>query len=94
MLELAELTPLETLRIWAVIGEFETIAGWVAPAFIAATVRKIGGEKVSLPSTKEEMKALVARLGLAGMSKASAFMLTQAAAEKDAEASKRAAAKN
>ena len=93
-LEMAQLTPLETLRIWAVIGEFETVAGWVAPAFIASAVRKIDGEKISFPSTKDEIKVLVARLGLAGMSKASSFMLAQSAEEKNSEANKLAAAKN
>jgi len=93
-LELAELKPLEILRIWALIGEFETIAGWVAPAFIAASVRKIDNEKITFPSTKEEMKALVARLGLAGMSKASALLSARSAAEKAAEADTQAAAKN
>jgi hypothetical protein len=93
-LELVELKPIEILRIWALIGEFEAIAGWVAPAFIAASVRKIGDEKISLPSTKEEMRALVARLGLAGMSKASALLSALTTAEKAAEADKQAAAKN
>ncbi len=93
-LELIELTPLETLRLWALIGEFETIAGWVAPAFIAAAVRKIGDEKISLPSTKVEMRALVARLGQAGMAKAAAFMAAQTVAEREAELARRAAAKN
>ena len=93
-LDLVELTPLETLRIWAVIGELETIAGWVAPAFIAAAVRQISGERILLPSSKEEIKALVARLGPAGMSKASSFMLARSAAERQAEADKQAAAKN
>lgn len=93
-LEFGELTPLEMLRIWAVIGEFETVAGWVVPAFIAAVVRKIGNEKISLPTTKAEMKALVAHLGSIGMSQASEFILTQRVAEKAAEREKQAAAKN
>lgn len=93
-LELRELTPLETLRIWAVIGEFEMIQGWVAPAFIACCVRGIGDEKIALPASKEEIKALVGRLGLAGMSSASAFLVAQAEAEKNAEADREAAAKN
>jgi len=93
-LELRELTPLETLRIWALIGEFETMTGWVLPAFVASAVRKIGDEKISFPASKQEMKTLVARLGPAGMSEASAFMATQNETEKAAEAEKQAAAKN
>jgi hypothetical protein len=93
-LELRELTPLETLRIWALIGEFETMPGWVNSAFIASVVRKIDDEKISLPTSKAEMKGLAGRLGLAGMSKASAFLWTQHEAEKAAEGEKQAAAKN
>jgi hypothetical protein len=93
-LEMAGLTPLEVLRLWALSGEFESVYGWVSQAFIAANVRKIGNEKISFPTTKEEMKALVARLGVAGMAKASAFMVADSAAEKAAEAEKLAAAKN
>ena len=93
-LEFAELTPLETLKVWAVIGDFETIGGWVAPAFMACCVRKIGDEKICLPTTKKEIKALVERLGPAGMSKASLFRLARSAAEKNAEVDKLAAAKN
>jgi hypothetical protein len=40
------------------------------------------------------MRVLVARLGPAGMSKASAFLSAQNMAEKAAEADKQAAAKN
>ena len=93
-LELAELTPVETLRTWAVIGSFEAIPGWVAPAFIAAAVRKIDGDSVSFPATKDEVRALVERLGVAGMTKASVFMLSNAAAEKAAEPDRVASAKN
>jgi len=92
--EMAPLTPLEVLRIWALIGEFESVLGWVQPAFIAASVRKIGNETISLPTTKAEMKALVARLGVAGMAKAAVFMVEDSAAEEAAEADKEAAVKN
>lgn len=93
-LELLELTPLETLRIWALIGELETAPGWVAPAFIAATVRKIDEEKVPFPCSKDEMRDLVARLGTAGMIKASRFMLDHIDKEKKAASDKEAAVKN
>jgi hypothetical protein len=93
-LEFKEITPLEELRLWALIGDFDTIPAWVATAFIAAPVRKIGSEAVSFPASKDEMKALVERLGVAGMNQASVFLLASKAAEKAAEADKVAAAKN
>jgi hypothetical protein len=93
-MEFRELSPLEEMRMWALIGEYEQIPGWVAPAFIAATVRKIGEDKVAFPASKEEVKKLVARLGMMGMTRASIFMLAQRAEEKAAEADKLAAAKN
>jgi len=94
VLEMAELTPLETLRLWAVIGEFEAIPGWVAPAFIAAQVRKIDGEDVAFPATKDAIKDLVARLGAPGMTLASAFLVANLESAKTAAADKQAAAKN
>ncbi len=93
-LELVELTALETLRIWAVIGTFETIAAWVAPAFIAGQVRAIDGERLIFPSSKQEMKEIVRRLGLAGMEKASAFLLAKQESDKVESAGRQAAAKN
>lgn len=93
-LELRELTPLETLRIWAVIGEFETVPGWAHPAFTAAAVRKIGDDNITLPASKGEMKTLVARLGIGGMLRASLFRVEQATAAEAAEVEKQAAAKN
>jgi hypothetical protein len=93
-LELVELTPLETLRLWAVIGEYEAIPGWVAPAFIAAQVRKIDGEDVTFPASKEAVKDLVARLGVPGMTVASAFLVAGLERAKAVAADKQAAAKN
>ncbi len=93
-LELAELTALETLRIWAVIGSFETIAAWVAPAFIAGQVRAIDSEKLLFPQSKQEVKEIVRRLGLAGMAKASAFLLAKQESIKAESADMQAAIKN
>lgn len=93
-IECAELTPLETLRMWRVVGEFEGISGWVAPAFVAAAVRRIGNEAVTFPTSRAEVKALVARLGSAGMNKASEFTLSRRRAEAASEADRRIAAKN
>ncbi len=94
ILDLAQLAPVETLRLWAAIGELETIPGWVAPAHIAAQVRKIDGEAVAFPTTKAEIKALVERLGVAGMTLASAFLVAHVNAARTAATDKQAAAKN
>jgi len=93
-LEMAKLTPLETLRLWAVIGEYEAIPGWVAPAFIAAQVRKIDGEDVEFPASKDAVRQLVARLGVPGMTVASAFLVAGLERVKASAAAKQAAAKN
>ena len=68
--------------------------GWIGPAMLAATVRKIDGKSVAFPKSHDEMIDLVNRLGQSGLVKAAAFMFENAEREKASAEAKKAAAKN
>jgi hypothetical protein len=93
-LSVAPMTPLETLRIWAIIGEFEEIPAWVGSAFIASQVRSINGEKICFPESRSQLKETVAKLGMSGMLKASTLLAAQSDAKQAGEADAKDAIKN
>jgi hypothetical protein len=62
------------LKIYEFAGEFNDVRGWIGPATIAASVRKIGQKAIAFPESQADLTALVAELGIAGISEANARM--------------------
>jgi len=68
------LSPYERLKIYELAGEFNDVRGWIGPAAIAASVRKIGAKEVAFPESQAEILALVAELGMTGLAAATVAM--------------------
>jgi hypothetical protein len=73
-IEFRKLSPFELLKIYEFAGEFNDVRGWVGPAAIAASVRKIDETAVAFPESQADLSALVARLGIAGFAAATIKM--------------------
>lgn len=73
-IEFKRLSPFELLKIYEFAGEFNDVRGWVGPATIAASVRKIGEKLISFPESQADLIALVTELGTAGIAAANARM--------------------
>jgi hypothetical protein len=73
-IEFRKLSPFELLKIYELAGEFNDVRGWVGPATVAASVRKIGEKAVNFPGSQADLTALVTELGIAGFAAASAKM--------------------
>lgn len=93
-LEFSALTTLEDLNVSEIAEDCSDVPGWIGPAMLAATVRKIDGESVAFPKSHDEMLDLVKRLGQAGLVKAAAYMFENVEQEKASAEAKKAAAKN
>jgi hypothetical protein len=66
-IEFKKLSPYELLKIYELAGEFNDGRGWIGPATIAASVRKIGDKVIVFPEIQADLLALVAELGMAGI---------------------------
>ncbi len=73
-IEFKKLSPFELLKIYEFAAEFNDVRGWVGPATIAASVRKIGEKTIAFPETQADLTALVTELGIAGFAAASVRM--------------------
>jgi hypothetical protein len=73
-IEFRKLSPFELLKVYEYAGEFNDVRGWVGPATVAASVRKIGEKAIAFPESQADLMALVAELGIAGFAAASARM--------------------
>lgn len=73
-IEFRKLSPFELLKIYEFAGEFNDVRGWVGPATIAASVRKIDDKPVAFPASQADLIEIVAELGVAGFAAASARM--------------------
>jgi hypothetical protein len=73
-IEFKKLSPFELLKIYEFAGEFNDVRGWIGPATIAASVRKIGDKAVAFPESQADLTALVTELGAAGFAAATMKM--------------------
>jgi hypothetical protein len=73
-IEFRKLSPFERLKIYELAGEFNDVRGWVGPATIAASVRKIDEKAIAFPETQADLIALVTQLGNAGFAAANVRM--------------------
>ncbi len=73
-IEFKKLSPYELLKIYEFAGEFNDVRGWIGPATIAASVRRIDDKVVSFPDCQADIAALVSELGISGIAAATARM--------------------
>jgi hypothetical protein len=73
-IEFRKLSPFELLKIYEFAGEFNDVRGWVGPATVAASVRKIDETAVTFPESQADLMALVTALGTAGFAAANVRM--------------------
>jgi hypothetical protein len=93
-IEFRKLTPFELLKIYEYAGEFNDVRGWLGPATIAASVRKIDERAIAFPESQAELMTLVSELGIAGFAAAMAKMKEGLEAADTKARSLEAAAKN
>ncbi len=73
-IEFKPLSPYELLKVYEFAGEFNDVRGWIGPATIAASVRKIGDRAIIFPECQADLIALVTELGMAGFTAATTKM--------------------
>jgi hypothetical protein len=73
-IEFKKLSPYELLKVYEFAAELNDVPGWIGPATIVASVRKIGDRTVSFPECQADLTALVSELGMAGFTAATVKM--------------------
>jgi hypothetical protein len=73
-IEFKALSPYELLKVYEFAAEFNDVRGWIGPATVVASVRKIGDRAVVFPECQADLMALVTELGMAGFTAATAKM--------------------
>ncbi|HVE21837.1 MAG TPA: hypothetical protein VNC39_07670 [Acidocella sp.] len=66
-IEASPLSAVEELDLFELAGDYSDVPGWIAAAYLAAQVRKIDGAALAFPTTQDDVRARVERLGASGL---------------------------
>jgi hypothetical protein len=66
-IEASPLSAIEELDLFELAGDYSDVPGWIAAAYLAAQVRKIDGAALAFPTTQDDVRARVERLGASGL---------------------------
>lgn len=66
-IEASPLSAIEELDLFELAGDYSDVPGWIAAAYLAAQVRKIDDAALAFPTTQDDVRARVERLGASGL---------------------------